>query len=186
MTFEQSLSQYLTIEPEVHDFLINSTETIAVQKNTLLSDHNTLNRNVYFVEKGLLRSFYFEKGKDITTNFYPENSYLANKDTLFQELPCRNSIEAVEDSTVTYFRYSELEKLCGSSLSIANFSRNVLGILLANMEQRLNSMQYMTAKEKYAQLLDKKPDIILRAPLGMIASYLGITQETLSRIRNGM
>ena len=55
---------------------------------------------------------------------------------------------------------------------------------MMQMVKRINSLQYMTAKEKYAQLLEENPNIILRAPLGMIATYLGISQETLSRIRS--
>ena len=77
-----------------------------------------------------------------------------------------------------------MEELCETSLTIANFSRRVLGLLMTNMERRINSLQYMTAKEKYVQLLEDNSDILLRAPLGMIASYLGISQETLSRIRS--
>lgn len=77
-----------------------------------------------------------------------------------------------------------MEELCETSLTIVNFSRRVLGLLMTNMERRINSLQYMTAKEKYIQLLEDNSDILLRAPLGMIASYLGISQETLSRIRS--
>lgn len=184
MTISEILANYIDIDDDIRRFLVTNTETVLVKKGDIISDQNTLNRNVYFVESGLLRSFYFEKGKDITTNFYPENSVLANKDTLFQQLPSRNTIEAVEDSKITYFRYSKMEELCEHSLTIANFSRKVLGLLMANMEKRINSLQYMTAKEKYSQLLEENPDIILRAPLGMIATYLGISQETLSRIRS--
>ena len=184
MTVTEILSKYISIDDDIRNYLQSETEKISVKKGTIISDQNTLNRNVYFVEKGLLRSFYYEKGKDITTNFYPENSILANKDSLFEETPARHSIEAIEDSDIVFFRYSKMEELCAHSLTIANFSRRVLGVLMLNMERRINSLQYMTAKERYAQLLEENPDIILRAPLGMIASYLGISQETLSRIRS--
>ncbi|AZI20130.1 MULTISPECIES: Crp/Fnr family transcriptional regulator [Chryseobacterium] len=184
MTFPEMLATYITIDDDIRSFLNTQTEKISVKKGTVISDQNTLNRKVYFVEKGLLRSFYFEKGKDITTNFYPENSILANKDTIFEKIPARHSIEAIEDSEIVFFRYSKMEELCETSLTIANFSRRVLGLLMTNMERRINSLQYMTAKEKYIQLLEDNSDILLRAPLGMIASYLGISQETLSRIRS--
>ena len=64
------------------------------------------------------------------------------------------------------------------------FQRYILGNLMIEMSRRISSLQYMTAKEKYIQLLEENPNIILRAPLGMIATYLGISQETLSRIRS--
>ena len=85
MTFPEILATYITIDDDIRSFLNTQTEKISVKKGTVISDQNTLNRKVYFVEKGLLRSFYFEKGKDITTNFYPENSILANIDTILRK-----------------------------------------------------------------------------------------------------
>lgn len=111
---------------------------------------------------------------------------IANKDIIFLNESGNNNIEAIESSLVTYFNYSKLEELCENSLALANFSRKVLGVILTTMEKRMHSLQHMTAKEKYQELPTEHPDILLRAPLGMIASYLGITQETLSRIRNSI
>ena len=73
-----------------------------------------------------------------------------------------------------------------ATLSAANFSRYILGKLMTQMAERISSLQFMTAKEKYGKLMDEQPDIILRAPLGMIATYLGISQETLSRTRSSI
>ena len=184
MKLLEQLSKYIKTDSETENFFRNETETKVFAKGELLSKQNTFNRTVFFMEEGLARTFYYEKGKDITTNFYPENSLLANKDTIFEKIPARHSIEAIEDSEIVFFRYSKMEELCETSLTIANFSRRVLGLLMTNMERRINSLQYMTAKEKYIQLLEDNSDILLRAPLGMIASYLGISQETLSRIRS--
>ena len=184
MKLLDQISKYIQLDPITEDFFRTETQTKTFAKGELLSHQNTHNRNVYYMEQGLARTYYFEKGKDITTNFYPENSILANKDTIFEKIPARHSIEALEDSEIVYFRYSKMEELCETSLTIANFSRRVLGLLMTNMERRINSLQYMTAREKYIQLLEDNSDILLRAPLGMIASYLGISQETLSRIRS--
>ncbi|MBA5629904.1 hypothetical protein [Moheibacter lacus] len=68
--------------------------------------------------------------------------------------------------------------MCENSLALANFSRRVLGVLLANMEKRVHSLQHMTAKEKYQELLTEHPDILLRAPLG-ISSYRGSVRSFL-------
>lgn len=138
------------------------------------------------MEKGLARSFYYEKGKEITTNFYSESRVFANIDSIFLGEATRYNIETLEDSQITFCNYKKLEGLCAVSLVSANFSRFVLGSLMTQMVKRINSLQYMTAKEKYSQLMSENPDIILRAPLGMIAAYLGISQETLSRIRSGI
>lgn len=180
----QEISKYIKTDADTEHFLRNETQTKTFAKGELLSHQDSYNRNVYFMENGLARMFYFEKGKDITTNFYSEGKSFANIDTLFQNVPSRYNIEAVEESTVTFCDYRKLEELCAVSLTSANFSRFLLGNLMTQMVQRISSLQHMTAREKYAQLLEENPNIILRAPLGMIATYLGISQETLSRIRS--
>lgn len=183
LLFEQ-LEKYITINDEIRSFLNDDCETIYVNKNNIISRQDQYNRKVFFIEKGLLRSFYYTKGKDITTNFYMEGKLMANIDTLFRNQPTRYNFETIEDSVITVCNFSKLEELCENSIECASLSRYILGNLMTQMATRIASLQYMTAKEKYYQLLEENPNIILRAPLGMIATYLGISQETLSRIRN--
>lgn len=184
MTFIEVVSGIFPYDEEILEFFKQHTQRIVAKKNDVISTNGSMNKNVYFVEKGLLRSFYYENGKDITTNFYIEGKVFANVDTLFNDLPTKYNIEALEDCEVIFCNYQILEELCEKSLSVANFGRYILGRLMAQMSERISSLQYMTAREKYEQLLNDHPDIILRAPLGMIATYLGISQETLSRIRS--
>ncbi|MFC4687831.1 Crp/Fnr family transcriptional regulator [Epilithonimonas pallida] len=178
------LEKHIKIDTEIERFFNEECNTQSFEKGKLLSQQNHYNRTIFFVNEGLLRMFYYENGKDITTNFYSEGKVTANLDTLFKNEVARNNIEAVEQSIVTSCNYDKLEKLCSASLTAANFSRYILGNLMTQMLARIVSLQHMTAKEKYKQLLEENPDIILRAPLGMVASYLGISQETLSRIRS--
>ena len=184
MKLLDQISKYIQPDALTEYFLRTQTQTTVYAKGELLSRQNTYNRNVYYIEKGLTRTFYFEKGKDITTNFYSEGKSLASIDTIFNNVPTIYNIETLEESTVTFCDYKKLEELCAVSLTSANFSRFLLGNLMTQMSKRVNSLQHMTAREKYTQLLEENPNIILRAPLGMIASYLGISQETLSRIRS--
>ncbi len=184
MELLDQISKYIKLDALTEDFFRNETQTKTYAKGELLSQQNTYNRNVYYMEEGLARTYYFEKGKDITTNFYSEGKSFGSIDTIFNNVPSIYTIETLEESTITFCDYKKLEDLCAVSLTSANFSRFLLGNLMTQMSKRISSLQHMTAKEKYAQLLDENPNIILRAPLGMIASYLGISQETLSRIRS--
>lgn len=186
MKLLEELKKYVKVNDEIEHFFLNECETKIFEKGELISKQNQYNHTVFFVEEGLLRMFYYENGKDITTNFYSEGKITANIDTLFKNLPTHNNIEAIEKSVITTCNYNKLEELCSVSLTAANFSRFILGNLMTQMSNRILSLQHMTAKEKYAQLLEENPNIILRAPLGMIATFLGISQETLSRIRSGM
>lgn len=184
MKLIQELNKHIKIDAEIERFLNEECETKVFDKGEILSKQNQYNHTVFFVDDGLLRMFYYENGKDITTNFYSEGKITANIDTLFKNQPTRNNIETLEKSVITTCNFKKLEELCSVSLTAANFSRYILGNLMIEMSRRISSLQFMTAKEKYIQLLEENPNIILRAPLGMIASYLGISQETLSRIRS--
>ena len=184
MRILQEVEKHIKVDAEIERFFYEECETRTIEKGKLLSEQNHYNRNIYFVEEGMLRMFYYENGKDITTNFYSEGKITANIDTLFKKEPTVYNIEALEKSEIVTCNYQKLENLCSVSLTAVNFSRYILGNLMIQMSKRISSLQFMTAKEKYAQLLEENPNIILRAPLGMIASYLGISQETLSRIRS--
>ncbi len=183
MKLLELISNYVEIDAQTEHFFKTQTITKDFEKNQILSYSGSFNRTVFFMDAGLARTYCFEKGKEITTNFYADEKIFANIDTIFRNMPAVNVIETLEPSTITMCDYSRLEKLCAVSLSAANFSRFILGSLMQQMSDRMTSLQFMTAKEKYLKLLQENPNIILRAPLGMIASYLGISQETLSRIR---
>lgn len=184
MELIDALPHNLKNNPEIEKFLNGDFQTKTFKKGELICKQDQYNRNIYFVEKGLIRSFYYENGKEITTKFYIEGNIMANTDTLFQNNPTRYNFEAVEESTVKFCNYEKVEELCSVSLESTNFSRFVLGNIITQMTDRISSLQFLTAKEKYLRLIHENPNIILRAPLGMIASYLGISQETLSRIRS--
>ena len=184
MKLIQELNKHIKVNAEIEHFLNEECETKVFDKGEILSKQNQYNHTVFFVDEGLLRMFYYENGKDITTNFYSEGKITANIDTLFKNQPTRNNIETLEKSVITTCNFNRLEELCSVSLTAANFSRYILGNLMIEMSRRISSLQFMPAKEKYIQLLEENPNIILRAPLAMIASYLGISQETLSRIRS--
>ena len=184
MNILDELRKYIKTDEEIERFLLEECSRKTYSKGELLSRQDQFNNTVFFVEKGLLRTFYYENGKDITTNFYSEGKIAANINALFKNQPPLYNIEAIETSEVVKCDYKKLEKLCSISLTAANFGRYILGNLMVEMSKRIASLQYMSAKSKYTQLLEENPEIIRRVPLGMVASYLGISQETLSRIRS--
>jgi CRP-like cAMP-binding protein len=121
---------------------------LTFEKGKLLSEQNHYNRNIYFVEEGMLRMFYYENGKDITSIFILKENYGKYRYT-FKNEPSKNNIEAIEKSIITTCNYNKLEELCSVSLTAANFSRYILGNLMLQMSNRIISLQHMSAKEKY-------------------------------------
>ena len=178
------LSQHVTINETIKTFFAQECTREFYEEGSEISGCGQLNRKIYFVEEGLTRTFYYEKGRDITSNFYTEGKIMAQIDSIYNDEPSRYGIQAIEKSVIVSCDYHKLEATLNVSKEYSEFSRFVLGKLMTQMLERIASLQYMTAREKYNHLMEKNPRIILRAPLGMVASYLGITQETLSRIRS--
>jgi len=151
----------------------------------LLGTHN-YSRKVFFVEEGLMRLFYLKGGKDITHLFWAENSFTMPIESIFYQEASPYGLELLEESTICYASYDDVETYVEQSSELEKFIRLLLIEVLKRFSDRLNSLQFQSAKEKYQSMIDQYPDILLRAPLGHVASYLGITQQTLSVIRSQM
>jgi CRP-like cAMP-binding protein len=153
-------------------------------KGHVLVKPNSICRSFYFVEAGLTRTFYFKDDKDITDWFSPENTIACSIISFISQRPDRRGIELLEDSTFWVLDYQDLETLCAQHHEIEHFARLTTAHGLLLVQERFDDLHFATAAERYKKLMDYHPALLQRAPLGMIASYLGITQETLSRIRS--
>ena len=184
MTLQEKLTSIMSNDTDIKAFLDDYTQEKSIKKGEVLSAAGSHQQNVYFVEQGLLRTFYYEQGKDITAGFYAEGSVFSTIINFAEREVSIYDIEALENTRVRYCNYTQLDERCKVSLTVANFTRYILQDIILEKNKRLAYFQYMTARDKYNALLAENPSILLRAPLGDIASFLGITQETLSRIRN--
>lgn len=152
-------------------------------KGATLLEQGKFCKQLYFLKYGFARGYYYQNGKDITTWFARENDIFTSMYAFITQKPCFESIEFLEASTIISISYENLQKLYHS------FSEfNIIGRLLTEkyyveLEERSLSLQLNSAKERYAKLLETQPYILQKASLGQIASYLGMSQETLSRIR---
>jgi CRP-like cAMP-binding protein len=140
-------------------------------------------RTIYINVEGLLRIYYFKDGIDITESFEKENSVVARVESLFSGRASRKGIQAVEDTTYVSISAPPLFDLYDQYPSLERLFRKVFEAGYVKTVNRIESLQFHTAEERYRQLMEEKPDILQRAPLKHIASYLGITQVSLSRIR---
>ncbi len=155
-------------------------------KGTQILQQGKTCKKLFYIEKGLARSYYYnDKGKDVTVWFFSDNNIMVSVESFFQQKPSLYHMELLEDSTLYYIDYQKLQQLFDQYHGIERFGRLLAIQLLTDVVEKLNAIQFQTAKERYHFLIEKYPDIAYRAPLGHIASYLGITQETLSRIRAG-
>ncbi len=158
-------------------------ETFA--KGTILAQPENHHQNVYFIEKGLLRAFYNLDGKDITHYFFDENNFLVSFESIFFNRPHPYGKQVLEETYLRIIPYSKLEALCNVIPAFKDYQLQVSLQTVSMLSDKILALQFQTAEQRYKNLLDKSPGILLRAPLGHIASYLGITQQTLSVIRAG-
>jgi CRP-like cAMP-binding protein len=160
----------------------------AIQKKeylpkVLLQDHDKISDKIYFVEQGLARTYYYKDGKDVTYWLAPEGEFVGSMGSFFMREPSNKIVETLEPCMLWEFEYFTLEKLFLSSNEFARIGRQFAYYGISLMEKRLDSLHFNSAKERYLILINERPEILQRVSLGIIASYLGVTQETLSRIR---
>jgi len=138
----------------------------------------------YFIEQGLTRTWYVKDGKDITDWLSAENSFAVSIVSFLTGQPDIRGIELLEPSVLWAISRTDLENLYARYHDIEHMGRMILSSGLIQMQQRFDDLHFATALQRYRKLIDSNPSFVNRVPLGMIASYLGITQETLSRIRS--
>ncbi len=167
----------------ISDWLNSSTKTKVYPKGHLLVSEGEYSYRVFYVETGLIRSFYTKDDKDITEDFFPERSVTASIESALFGRPARFSIEVLETSTVTTCNFNDFSQLSNKNAEINQLEKLVLYNVVKKLSDNNYHLKFHSAKERYERMIKEYPNILLRAPLGHVASYLGITQQTLSVIR---
>ncbi|MEM1220446.1 MAG: Crp/Fnr family transcriptional regulator [Bacteroidota bacterium] len=149
----------------------------------LIQQDRTANR-IYFIQQGSARAYYIHEGKDVTSWIYPEGQLITSWTSFYTRTPSYENVELTEDAQVMSLTYEELQKLYQQSPKMQEFGRVIVEDQLVFIDYFYKGFMFMSAKEKYDLLLSIFPDVTQRVNLGHIATFLGITQGTLSRIRN--
>ena len=134
--------------------------------------------------QGCARAYYLKDGRDISDWFTFENQFMASIVSFFSKEPSPHYVEFVEDSIVFEFSKETIDHLSNKHRDLERLISTVVTETMLGLCERLYTVQFNKAEERYKHLISTQPDITQRIPLTHIASYLGITLETLSRIRN--
>lgn len=137
----------------------------------------------HFIKQGIVRAYTSVDGKEITFWVGKEGATLVSMKGYVNDEPGYETMELMEDSVLYVLKRKKLKELFSEDLHIANWGRRYAEMELLATEERLISMLSAIASERYKELLEKEPDLLQRLPLGSIATYLGVTQTSLSRIR---
>ncbi|SIS66865.1 cAMP-binding domain of CRP or a regulatory subunit of cAMP-dependent protein kinases [Zobellia uliginosa] len=163
--------------------IIENTVPVTYPKGHILIHADTLETSVYFIKKGIVRAYVNHEGNDITFWFGTAGETIISMKSYVENKRGIESIELLEDCELYRLQTTKLQQLYLQDIHIANWGRKFAEQNLKTTEERLISSQFRTAKQRYRELLKNTPHLIQRVQLGHIASYLGITQVSLSRIR---
>ncbi len=143
-------------------------------------------RELVFVGKGMLRQYYYKNGKDVTEHFSYEGCIIMCIESYLRQVPTRLIVETLEPSIIYLFPRDRMQELARENWEINLFYQKILEYSLIVSQKKADSWRFESARERYNRLLETHPEIIRRAPLAHIASYLLMTPETLSRVRSGV
>ncbi|CAI8791040.1 Crp/Fnr family transcriptional regulator [Chryseobacterium sp. KBW03] len=159
-------------------------EVKKIPKNQFLLQYGEICRHIFFVEKGLIKMYSIDKnGKEHIIQFAPESWLISDRSSLYFNEKSIYYIEAVEDSEVLFLHPDFFNKLVEQFPNSIERSDFLLQKHIRSLQNRINSLLGETAEERYMKFIKMYPDLLLRVPQWMIASYLGITPESLSRVR---
>ncbi len=142
--------------------------------------------SVFFLKQGIARAYILQDGREVTFWIGKEGDTLVSLKSYVEDKCGYENLELMEDSTLYKFRRNDIYKLFDEDINIANWGRKLAETEFLNTEERLIPMLFTTATERYKTLLKENPDLLQRIPLECLASYLGVTPVSLSRIRSDL
>jgi CRP-like cAMP-binding protein len=164
--------------------VLNSISTVKkYNKGELLLRQSEICNRSFLLIDGIARKYYLDNGKEITTELYFEKDLAVSFDSYALQKPSREIIEALTDVTVSVINYTSFQKAKASYPKLITLDLMFVEYYAMWVENRLFQFHTLTATERYLDILNKTPHIVQTIPLTIIASYLGISLETLSRIR---
>ncbi|WP_246863733.1 Crp/Fnr family transcriptional regulator [Muribaculum sp. NM65_B17] len=160
------------------------SEYLSVPSKAILLEEGKVAEKLYLIRKGCLRLFFYNEGKDITFQFFFEGDFVASFDSLYKRTPSLFYLESIEPTELTAIRREDFYNLINNNLSFRQLYEEKLIDRFHAYQQLFLSRIKNTPQRRYEELLKEYPNIIQRVPQHYIASYLGITPVSLSRIRN--
>lgn len=186
MTLRDILNDIYPLPEESVSKVEAVAEKISVKKNEIIIPTDTLCLDVFFVAKGILRAFSYADGKDITFWIGAEGAVAVSMQGYINNRPGYENIITLEDSVLYHITAPRLHALYNNDIHLANWGRRFAEKELLRTESYLIPQLFTTGRERYETFLNEHPDLLNRIPLENLASYLGLTPVSLSRIRGMM
>lgn len=181
-----SIAAIQPIGDEFRELLEEGFEIIEVPKNHLLSREGQVNNYLFVVVSGLLRYYYLKDGEEICSLFIEESGISTSIDSFFTRKPSTEYIETLEPCTIARIHHDYLQKMYLQNAESNFAARVITEQFLVRSVERMLLLRKNSAEERYTAFCEQHPELLQRVPLKYIATYLGLTLETLSRVRAKM
>lgn len=178
------INHFIPVSDGLKERLQDMSEVQVLPKDYFLYKPNKVWRNTFFINKGIIRSFHLKDDKEITDSFWAENEWITSTSSFLENIPDLFYIKTVEQCEVLKFSLKDLEKCLSDFPEMERFGRMLVSKRVKEQSERLVLFRSYSARERYQFFEETAKNKLYRIPLGMLASYLGMTQETLSRIRS--
>lgn len=175
--------KYSTMTHNELDTLESILVPMKYAKGEIILSEGEVCKNIYYIEHGLIRQFYFKNGKEVTEHLGEDHTIFMCIESLFREQPTRLQVEALEQTLVYALPKKRLEEEAMHNVNIQMLYRKILEESLIISQVHADLVRFESAQNRYKKMCELNPQVILRAPLVFIANYLQMTPETLSRVR---
>jgi len=175
--------KFIELSEKLKSELEKRIKLIVYKKGEMVLNANQVCTESYFIKKGILRTYFIKDGKEISEYFCGTDEWVNSPKSFIQRKKDIYYIDAIEDTEAYYINVNDLVYLFDNFPEMERYSRLSMGTFFGHIMERITSIRFTTAKEKYEHFCRTYNDIYHRIPLGMVASYLGVAPETLSRIR---
>jgi CRP-like cAMP-binding protein len=176
------ISRYVTLPEEALEQVAGKFKTKTIKKNDFLLKHGEICKDLVFVQRGCLRLFYLKDQIEVSVWFAFEHSSAIEIHSFISETPSTYYLQAIEDSEVWYLPKTDLNKMYNSHPPMQEMMRNFWEDVIINLLERFTALEKDSAEKRYLDLLNK-PDYLKAIPQKFLASFIGITPTSLSRIR---
>lgn len=181
--FFNHIGKIYPISGELKEDLESLLEVVEVDKGEQILREGQRSDHIYIVLKGLLRSYYIKDGMEICSRFMQEEHIVISVGSFYARKAGYEYIEATEPSVLGRIHYNELQKIYAKHIEFNYIARVLTEHYFSLSEERLYLLRKQSAEERYLFFLQNYPDLLMRVPLKHIATFLGMSLETLSRIR---
>ena len=181
---ENYIQSILPMSSEKAKLIAEKFELVEIKNNTIVLAENKTPKATYILETGFIRSFTIDtNGNEITTNIFSPFCFVNDFLSFFKQKPSSENFESLTNCILWKMNYEDVQKNFHSIPEFREFGRMMLIMNYSNLKERMLGMIKNSAEQRYLNLMKQNPDILKNIPLKILASYLGITDTSLSRIR---